>query len=126
MRKANRRSDLRLHLENALAHHQAGRIKLAKRRYEEVLLKQPDQPDALHLLGVIALEEQKIETAIELISRAVLALPTEASVHNNLGNAYKAAGRHAEAQTSYKKALSLAPRFVAARLNLGNLQTRYR
>jgi tetratricopeptide (TPR) repeat protein len=122
MRKADRRSDLRLNLENALAHHQAGRIKLAKRRYEEVLSKQPDQPDALHLLGVIALEEQKIETAIELISKAVLALPTEESVRNNLGNAYKAAGRLAEAQISYKKAIALAPRFVAARLNLGNLQ----
>ncbi len=41
-------------LRAAIQHHQAGRLGQAEALYRQVLQAQPQNPDALHLLGVIA------------------------------------------------------------------------
>jgi len=43
-------------LARALGHHQAGRLIEAEALYRELLAGQPDHPDALHYLGVLALQ----------------------------------------------------------------------
>ena len=48
--------DLAQTLEDALAHHRAGRPVDAHRLYKAVLAEQPDEPDALHLLGMLTFE----------------------------------------------------------------------
>ena len=42
-------------LARALGRHQAGRLDEAGALYRELLADQPDHPDALHYLGVLAL-----------------------------------------------------------------------
>ena len=84
-----------------------------------MLRKAPDNPNALHLLGVIANDRGKPERAIELISRVLRALPRFADAHMNLGNALRAAGRLADAADSYRRAIALKPDFAAAHCNLG-------
>jgi tetratricopeptide (TPR) repeat protein len=44
-------------LEAGLAYHKAGRRERAERLYRKVLRREPDHPDALRLLGVIASEQ---------------------------------------------------------------------
>jgi protein O-GlcNAc transferase len=39
----------------AVMHHQAGQLAKAEKCYRQVLKAQPNQADAVHLLGVIAL-----------------------------------------------------------------------
>ncbi len=41
-------------LESAQSHHQAGRLAEAEKIYRQILAQQPDNPWALHLLGVLA------------------------------------------------------------------------
>ena len=41
-------------IQNGLAHHQAGRLQKAEAIYQSILQNQPQHPDALHLLGLIA------------------------------------------------------------------------
>ena len=41
-------------LDNALDHHQAGRLGQAEAIYRQILSHQPNHPDALHMLGVLA------------------------------------------------------------------------
>ena len=53
------------------AHHQAGHLGRAEALYRKALEKDPDHPDALHLLGVIAYQSGQIGSAIELIERAL-------------------------------------------------------
>ncbi len=36
----------------AFKHHQAGELAAAARLYQQILSREPEQPDALHLLGV--------------------------------------------------------------------------
>ena len=58
-------------LQAAIGHHQAGRLAEAERGYRQVLGLAPEQPDALHLLGVIAYQVGQHPAAIELIRKAI-------------------------------------------------------
>jgi tetratricopeptide (TPR) repeat protein len=105
-------------LTEALAHHRAGRLDRAEALYRKFLEKSPGHADALHLLGIIALARGDPDRAIRLIGRALTARPDFAEGHSNLGNAYRAACRFAEAAASYRRALALRPDFAAAHSNL--------
>ncbi len=74
-------------LKQALALHQAGRLKEAELLYQQVLKSQPRNFDALHLHGVLALQSGKLEQGVKLISQAIKINPGVALLHNNLGNA---------------------------------------
>jgi tetratricopeptide (TPR) repeat protein len=106
-------------LANALRDHQTGRLAAAARRYQSILAQIPGQADALHLLGVVALQRGRLQQAVELISRAVEANPAVADYHSNLAEACRLHGRLDEAVASGKAALGLRPDFPAAANNLG-------
>src|ERR1700730_17181355 len=55
----------------ALDHHRAGRLNRAEALYRKFLRKSPGHPDALHLLGVIAVLRGDAGRAIELIGQAL-------------------------------------------------------
>ena len=77
----------------AVAHHQAGRLKEAEEIYREILVVAPNHVDALHLLGVVALQTGRHKAAVDHITRAIRLNGTEASFHNNLGETYRSLPR---------------------------------
>jgi predicted O-linked N-acetylglucosamine transferase (SPINDLY family) len=107
-------------LELALEHHQAGRLAEAERIYKQVLEVDPNHPQALHLLGLIAHQCGKHELAIELIEKTIRIDPSKAHYRNNLGEAYRAVGRAGDAEQQYGAALLLNPAYTEAHNNLGN------
>jgi tetratricopeptide (TPR) repeat protein len=56
--------------------------------YREALARQPNQPDALHLLGTLALAVGDPDTAIGLFKRALATKSTDAAIHTNLAGAF--------------------------------------
>ena len=72
-------------LEKAVAHHQAGRLQEAEDLYRQVLSVDPEQPDALYLLGVIAHIYGHHKDAVDLVGRAARARPSAAQYHITLG-----------------------------------------
>jgi predicted O-linked N-acetylglucosamine transferase (SPINDLY family) len=108
-------------LQAALEHYRAGRLTEAEALYQQILQIDLNQPDALHLSGVIALQTGRNDDAIELIGRAVANKPGFAEAHNNLGLALKSQGKLDAAVEKYQKALQLNPRFAEAHNNLGNV-----
>jgi tetratricopeptide (TPR) repeat protein len=106
-------------LNEAILLHRQGRRQDAQSRYEEILRTQPDHASALHLLGVLKLQEGDARAAADLITRAIERSPASAAYHNNLGNAQKALGAPAAALSSYRQAIELDGRLVSARTNLG-------
>ena len=62
-------------LELGLEHQHQGRWDEAERIYREVLERQPDQPDALHLLGVLKAQTGQPSLAAALIARAIAQNP---------------------------------------------------
>jgi len=106
-------------LMQAKAHHQAGRFQQAEALYRQILLADPNHPEALNFLGLLAHQVGRNEIAAQLISKAVSCRPDYVEAHNNLGNVFLAQGSLENAVTSYRQALTLKPDYVDAHYNLG-------
>lgn len=102
----------------AIAHHQAGRLPQAEAIYQQVLSVMPRHPDALHLLGAIALTNGSIPLAIERIQKAISINPANPEYYSNLGFAMHEQGRLEEAMVAYRKAIALKPNYAGAIYNL--------
>jgi len=107
-------------IDLAVQHQNAGRFSEAEGIYKQILQTDPDQPVALHLLGVIAFQVGKSAISVDLITRALALQPDYTKAHNNLGNALQSLGRLNEAVASYGKAIVLNPDYAEAHNNLGN------
>lgn len=106
-------------LNNAVQHHQAGLLQEAETFYRQVLQAVPNQPVALHLIGVIAFQQGQHEIAADYIRKALAVQPDYVDAHCNLGNALKKLGHLEDAAESYRKALKMKPNFPEALNNLG-------
>ena len=107
-------------LQQALSHHAAGELSQAHSLYRSILEDDAKQPDALHLLGMIAHQRGDYEEAAKLIFKAVQQAPDYAEAHLNLGNAFKALNNNAKAINSFRTAAQLKPDFAEAYCNIGN------
>lgn len=105
-------------LEAAMSHHREGRLTQAEELYRQVLRTQPDHPDALHLLGVIAHQSGENERAIELINKAI-ALQPSAAMYGNLALAVQANGDLDGAESLFRQAISMSPEQAGTYNNLG-------
>jgi predicted O-linked N-acetylglucosamine transferase (SPINDLY family) len=104
----------------ATTHHQAGRLPSAERIYRQILQAEPNHPDALHLLGLIARQVGQPTVAAELIGRAIAMNPQVAIYHCNLGTACRDLGRIDQALACFQQAVELNPEFAEAHYNRAN------
>jgi len=107
-------------LRQAYNLHQAGRREEAKQQCQQILLEDPVNADALHLLGVMAFQTGQEEIAINLIKRSIVAAPRNVHAYNNLGLALEKQGLLAEAIDIYRRSIHLNSNQVGILVNLGN------
>jgi Flp pilus assembly protein TadD len=108
-------------LATAVELHQSGRLKEAEQAYRGVLRENPQNPEALHLLGLLAHQAGDDEAGADLIRRAIGIRGERAVYHFNLGVVLTAAEDATGAENAYRKCLALAPDRAAAHNNLGLL-----
>ena len=106
-------------LEKALALHQQGHLARAAALYRKILARNPKNADALHLLGVIELQQQNPSAAVALIDRAIKLNPNNAVFFSNRGTALKDLQRFEDALTSFDRALAIQPGFAEVLNNRG-------
>jgi tetratricopeptide (TPR) repeat protein len=106
--------DINQTLAQAVDHHQAGRLTEAEAAYRAVLGLAPNQPDALHLLGMVAHQSGNSTEAARLIERAISLLPNAAQFHFNLGQVHHGLKEPAKAQAAYDRAYQLQPNLMPA------------
>ena len=75
--------------------------------------------DALHLLGVVALQTSRTQSGVDLIAKAVTFNPNSTGAHNNLGNGLKDLRRFGDALASFDKVIALKPNYAEAHNNRG-------
>lgn len=90
----------------------------AQLRCEQALELEPEQADALHLLGLMAHRLRDLEFATEYFERSVRARPGAALFLSNLGSVLVDSGRTEEAAAVFRRALALEPGSTVALANL--------
>jgi tetratricopeptide (TPR) repeat protein len=105
-------------LQQAIGLHGQGKIAEAERLYRHCLEQDPDQPDALALLGVLLSGKGDHAEALQYLEQAVQRDPQASLFHYYLGNHFAAAGDDAKAITRYREALTRQPDFADAHYGL--------
>src|SRR5579863_1178857 len=85
--------DIQAMLAHALRDHRAGRLLEAERIYQEILAIDAEQSDSLHLLGMVAYQAGRQDTAVGLIREAISINGWQAAYHSNLGTVLQAQGK---------------------------------
>jgi len=104
--------------------HGAGKIAAAEKMYRELLKAQPENAEALHLLGVCAYQRRRHQEGVDLIRRAIALAPEQASFHSNLGAVLRDMGQLEAARESLEQAVSLDANLADAHTNFGALKLR--
>ncbi len=108
-------------LAQAVQQHQAGQLQQAEQIYRTILQADPQQVDALHLLGVLAYQLGQHEQASAYIRQALRLKPDLAEAHLNLATVLQAQGQLEKARACYQQALRWKPNCAEVHNNLGNL-----
>ncbi len=101
-------------LQQAFEHHKAGRLADAAAIYRQIIKVEPDNADALHLLGSIEAQSGNPADGERLIAGALRIRPDVPLMWSNHGNALSLLGRKDEAIASYDRAIALAPDLIQA------------
>jgi predicted O-linked N-acetylglucosamine transferase (SPINDLY family) len=112
------RTSVRALLEDGATHARAERNTDAERCFLEVLRREPQNPDALNLLGLVAYRRTHYDTGLAYFQDALRSGGDVADFHANLGMALEGLGRLREAEQAYRRAIALAPAELRYRLML--------
>src|SRR5262245_47969881 len=96
-------------IQRGLDFHRQGRLAEAESSYTWVLARQADQFDALHLLGLVRMQQGHAVAALELMSRALRIRPDAVEVLANLNGVLMALNRHQEALANLDKMVAARP-----------------
>jgi predicted O-linked N-acetylglucosamine transferase (SPINDLY family) len=106
-------------LEQARMLYANGRWNEAEPLCRSILERDPGEPGALSLLGIMLARTRRTQEAAELLGRAAEVMPESAEAHTNHGSALRALGRHHDALACYERALALKPESAEAHYNRG-------
>lgn len=108
-------------VEAAIEHHHAGRRTEAEVACRNALASDPENPDALHLLGILAFERGDHSTAATLIAKSLRRNASDIFALFNLGRVHEARGDLPQAEAQYRNILSLAAQDAAVHHALGKV-----
>lgn len=108
-------------LEDLIQLHRSGRLDEAEAGYRKFLSERPDDPEALHLFGILRAQRGDVEEGLRLVSRAAELAPENAACRHTLGEMYLSQGRLDEAGRAYEEARRLNPNLAGAFGGLGQV-----
>lgn len=98
--------------------HRAGSLAEAEAAYRKALQQNPLNPDALHLLGAIALQRKDLDGAELWVRKALEVCPSASVYMNTLASILSSMGRHDEAKAILEQALRVEPAAYRPMVNL--------
>ncbi|MEH2285555.1 MAG: tetratricopeptide repeat protein [Nostoc sp.] len=106
-------------LQLAVQQQRGNRLVEAELLYSQVLEKQPDHPEALYSLGMLAQQMGQPQTAEQWLSAASQIQPDSVKTWFSLGNLRLVQEQFSQAEKAYRQALVLAPNSLPIYNNLG-------
>jgi predicted O-linked N-acetylglucosamine transferase (SPINDLY family) len=110
--------ELQRAMEQGQRLHSAGRFADAEAAYRKILAQDPRQVAAIHLLGLLLLQQGKPSEGIQLMAQSVQMAPDNAVMCFNYGSALMQCGDSAGAVAQFRRALELQPNYPDAMNNL--------
>lgn len=96
-----------------------GQLEKSLSLYLEILNEEPNQPEILHMVGIIYAKKGKFKEALNYIDKAIKLKPDEAAFYNSKGNVYSISHDLKEALRAYQKAIQVNPKYAFAHNNIG-------
>ena len=115
------RQDTEKLIANGLEHQNAGRIEVARNYYLKALKASPNEPNAMHFLGVAYHQLEDNQQAEKYLKDAVELKPKDSQTHNHYGCALLALNKLTEAELAFRKSVELNSSNADALFNLGQL-----
>lgn len=112
-------AQIRVRLQQALDLLNRGELVAAEAALDGVLAENPEEADALQLMGILRRAQNRTEEAEAFYRRSIAANPSLPQVHNNLGNLLRNLGREEDAANCFREAIRLKPNYADALLGLG-------
>ncbi|MBF0153473.1 MAG: glycosyltransferase family protein [Magnetococcales bacterium] len=116
------------HLAQGIRLQESGQYLEAIPSFQAILKESPGHPHTCYLYGLSLIETNAPDQAMEMLSRAIVALPEEATFHQALGSLLQSQGLYHPALERLHEAIRLAPNqarnyFLAgdAHMDLGQL-----
>jgi predicted O-linked N-acetylglucosamine transferase (SPINDLY family) len=106
-------------LEKSKLLHLGGKLNEAKKIYEDILLTNPDNFLANHLLGSLEIQLQNYYSAEDFLRKAIKLHPKSHSTFNNLGVVLTKLNKHVESLDAYASAVELKHDYAEGYNNLG-------
>ncbi len=100
-------SDTQQVLQKAMVDLREGRLQEAERGYRDILEREPENVDALTMLGMITGQNGHAETAAQLFGKAVSIRPGEFRLYHNLAMSLRQLGRYQDAINAYQRGLQI-------------------
>jgi tetratricopeptide (TPR) repeat protein len=107
-------------LDEAMALYQAGNFDQAEKLYRQIVADQPDNVQALGMLGMLCMQRGDWQEGADHVSASLAIAPNQPDMLNNLGYALHTLEQYKEALANYDKAIALYPGHVSAHFNRGN------
>jgi predicted O-linked N-acetylglucosamine transferase (SPINDLY family) len=104
----------------AIEQHRRGQMHEAERLCREVLRQRPHHAEALHLLGLLAVQARQPQAGVDLMRRSLAVDPDQPSALSNLAVALLDLKLPEESLKSAERALALKPDFTLALTVRGN------
>ena len=108
-------------LAKAIELHTRGELDAAAALYLQIIETDPDHFDALHMLGVYALQTGDLPAAYDLVTQAIRIRGDDAHAHVHLSAVLQQQGHLQEALSAIQQALALAPEMALALNNAAAL-----
>lgn len=108
-------------LQKAKSLHRRGQLNQAEVLYKGILQTSPGHFETLHLLGVLALQAGRAQSACDWLGRALETNPSHAEAQLNFGVALRETGCLDEALAAFERALQLNPDYAEAHYNHGTV-----
>jgi tetratricopeptide (TPR) repeat protein len=116
---AGQAPDVMAQLQHAMRLHQQGQVEEARRRYQQVLARDPGNAIATHYLGLATWHFGDVAEAERLMRAALAVNATIPDFHNNLGLLLRDTRRLDEAVACFRKTLEVDAGWFEAYNNLG-------
>lgn len=110
---------LSANLDQAIAAHRSGNLLEAERAYTTILKGSKTHPIALHMLGLLHIQQGDFADAEPLLKKAVRVDPGNPHVVFNYANVLRALDKTDDALAWFAKVIALSPNFAEAHLNRG-------